>query len=159
MDKPWLVVEYFVSPRFVWGAALTLWITIVSLFFGILVGLLIALLQESKNRYLNALAVGYLCALSLWLLRRGVISPLAAVGRMALTAYVLESALALALFGGLRLYDRLSTSAALLVVGGIWTVLLIVCPLWLGRFQLGPLEWLWRSLTYGRVQRLSAPSG
>jgi polar amino acid transport system permease protein len=64
VDKPWLVVEYFVSPRFVWGAALTLWITIVSLFFGILVGLLIALLQESKNRYLNAFAVGYL-----WLFR------------------------------------------------------------------------------------------
>jgi polar amino acid transport system permease protein len=64
MDKPWLVVEYFVSPRFVWGASLTLWITIVSLFFGILVGLLIALLQESKSRYLNALAVGYL-----WLFR------------------------------------------------------------------------------------------
>ena len=64
MDKPGLVVEYFVSPRFVWGASLTLWITIVSLFFGILVGLLIALLQESKSRYLNAFAVGYL-----WLFR------------------------------------------------------------------------------------------
>jgi polar amino acid transport system permease protein len=64
VDKPWLVVEYFVSPRFVWGASLTLWITIVSLFFGILVGLLIALLQESKSRYLNAFAVGYL-----WLFR------------------------------------------------------------------------------------------
>jgi len=64
VDKPWLVIEYFVSPRFVWGASLTLWITIVSLFFGILVGLLIALLQESKSRYLNAFAVGYL-----WLFR------------------------------------------------------------------------------------------
>ena len=104
------------------------------------------------------LAVGYLCALSLWFLRRGVISPLAAVGRMALTAYVLESALALAVFGGLRLYGQLSTSAAVLVVGGVWTVLLVVCPLWLRHFQLGPLEWLWRSLTYGRVQRLTAPS-
>ena len=39
------------------GTALTLWITIVSLFFGILVGLLIALLQVSKNRYLNVFAV------------------------------------------------------------------------------------------------------
>ena len=64
MDKPWLIVEYFISPRFVWGAAMTLWITIASLFFGILVGLLIALLQESKNRTLNTLAFGYL-----WLFR------------------------------------------------------------------------------------------
>jgi uncharacterized protein len=104
------------------------------------------------------LAVGYLCTLSLCFLRRGVVSPLAAVGRMALTAYVLESALALAFFGGLRLYGKLSMSAALLIVAGIWAALLVVCPLWLRRFQLGPLEWLWRSLTYGRLQPLSAPS-
>jgi uncharacterized protein len=104
------------------------------------------------------LAVGYLCALSLYFLRRGVISPLAAVGRMALTAYVLESALALAFFGGLRLYGKLSASTALLIVAGIWAVLLVVCPLWLRHFRLGPLEWLWRSLTYGRLQRLTAPS-
>jgi polar amino acid transport system permease protein len=60
MDKPWLIVEYFISPRFVQGAILTLWITIVSLFFGILVGLIIALLQESKSRALKAIAVAYL---------------------------------------------------------------------------------------------------
>jgi polar amino acid transport system permease protein len=64
MDKPWLILEYFLSPRFVSGAALTLWITVISLFFGILVGLLLALLQESKNRYLKALAIAYL-----WLFR------------------------------------------------------------------------------------------
>jgi polar amino acid transport system permease protein len=60
MDKPWLIVEYFISPRFIQGAALTLWITIVSLFFGIVVGLIIALLQESRNRPLKAIAVAYL---------------------------------------------------------------------------------------------------
>src|SRR5207249_5112470 len=58
--KPWLIVEYFISPRFIQGAALTLWITIVSLFFGIVVGLIIALFQESKSRSLKAVAVGYL---------------------------------------------------------------------------------------------------
>jgi polar amino acid transport system permease protein len=60
MDKPWLIVEYFISSRFIQGAALTLWITIVSLFFGIVVGLIIALFQESKSRSLKAVAVGYL---------------------------------------------------------------------------------------------------
>ncbi len=97
------------------------------------------------------LAVGYLCALALVCLRRGPIYPLAAVGRMALTAYVLQSALALAVFGGLHYYDRLSSTSVALVALGIWAVLLVVCPLWLRCFALGPAEWLWRSLTYGRV--------
>jgi polar amino acid transport system permease protein len=64
MDKPWLIIEYFISPRFVWGAAMTLWITVASLFFGILIGLILALLQESKSRAANASAVAYL-----WLFR------------------------------------------------------------------------------------------
>jgi len=104
------------------------------------------------------LAVGYLCALAFYFLRHGVIRPLAAVGRMALTAYILESALALGFFGGLGLYGLLSTSSALLIVAAIWATLLVACPLWLRRFQLGPLEWLWRSLTYGRMQSLTGPS-
>jgi uncharacterized protein len=98
------------------------------------------------------LAVGYLCALSLVFLERGAPGPLVAVGRMALTAYVLQSVLALAVFGGLRLYDRLSSATALLVVAAVWAILLVLCPLWLSRFRMGPLEWLWRRLTYGRRQ-------
>lgn len=98
------------------------------------------------------LAVGYLCVLSLMYSKRGTPGPLAAVGRMALTAYLLESALALAAFGGLRLYDTLTTASSLLVVAAIWATLLAFCPLWLRYFRLGPAEWLWRSLTYCRVQ-------
>jgi uncharacterized protein len=102
------------------------------------------------------LAVGYLCTIALVCMRRGTPGPLEAVGRMALTAYILESALVLAAFGGLRLYDKLTTASALLVVAGIWALLLIFCPLWLRRFRMGPVEWLWRSLTYGRPQPLLA---
>ena len=98
------------------------------------------------------LAVGYLATLALWTLRRGPVGPLAAVGRMALTAYLLQSLLALIVFAGFGLYDRLTSGQAMLVVLGIWTVLLVVCPLWLRRFRFGPAEWLWRSLTYGRRQ-------
>ena len=98
------------------------------------------------------LALGYLCTLALVCLRRGAIPPLAAVGRMALTAYLAQSALALCVFGGLRYYDQLSAATALLVVFGIWALLLVACPLWLRAYRLGPVEWLWRSLTYGRVQ-------
>jgi uncharacterized protein len=84
--------------------------------------------------------------------RRGAIQPLAAVGRMALTAYLLQSGLALAIIVHFRLYDRLSTVSALLLVAAIWCVLLVACPLWLRRYRFGPAEWLWRSLSYGRLQ-------
>ena len=33
---------------------------------------------------------------------------------------------------------------------GIWVVQLIWSPLWLSRFTMGPLEWVWRCLTYGK---------
>lgn len=104
------------------------------------------------------LAIGYLCALSLRFLDRGTPSALAAVGRMALTAYLLQSVLALAAFGGLRLYDRLSSTSALLVVAAIWGTLFLICPWWLRHFQMGPAEWLWRSLTYGYRQPLRRPT-
>lgn len=100
------------------------------------------------------LAIGYLCSLSLLFLRRGAPARLVAVGRMTLTAYVAQSALALCVFLGLRLYDQLTSATALLTVILIWCVLLVGCPIWLRYFQLGPAEWLWRTLTYGRVQPL-----
>lgn len=100
------------------------------------------------------LAAGYLCALSLYFASRGAPPALVAVGRMTLTAYLLQSVLALAVFGGLRLYDRLSSTSALLVVAAIWALLLLLCPLWLRYFSMGPAEWLWRSLTYRRWQPL-----
>ena len=36
------------------------------------------------------------------------------------------------------------------LVGGIWLFQLIVSPLWLRAYQFGPLEWVWRMLTYWR---------
>ena len=100
------------------------------------------------------LAIGYLCALSLFCLRRPV-PALAAVGRMALTAYLLQSVVALAIFGGLRLYDTLSTASALVVAALVWAMLLVLCPWWLSRFRFGPAEWLWRALTY-KAPRVSS---
>ena len=98
------------------------------------------------------LAIGYLCALSLLFLKRGAPAWLVAVGRMTLTAYILQSALALCVFAGLRLYDQLSSATALLTAIVIWCVLLVACPLWLRHLQIGPAEWLWRLLSYGRAQ-------
>lgn len=100
------------------------------------------------------LAVGYLAVIALASLRWGAWRPLAAVGRMALTGYLLQSLLALLVFAGFDQYDRLGVGGSVVVVMGIWLVLLVVCPLWLRRFQIGPAEWVWRSLTYGAIQPL-----
>jgi uncharacterized protein len=104
------------------------------------------------------LAIGYLCLLTLLCLRFGPIGPLAAAGRMALTAYLLQSVLASIVFAGFGLYDRLGSAQALLVVAGVWSVLLVGCPLWLRGFRFGPVEWLWRTLTYGERQPLRSPT-
>jgi uncharacterized protein len=110
------------------------------------------------------LAAGYLAAAALLFLRTGAPRPLAAVGRMALTGYLLHSLLALVAFAGFGLYGRTSVAGSLLVVVGIWTLLLVACPLWLRSFRFGPAEWLWRTLTYGRAppfrrQRATPASG
>src|SRR5579872_5616923 len=59
-----LIFEYLVSPEFVRGALMTLALTVCSLLFGVLVGLVIALLQETKTRIAQILTLVYL-----WLFR------------------------------------------------------------------------------------------
>ncbi len=96
------------------------------------------------------LAVGYLSGLVLLCLRFGAVDRLARLGRTALSSYLLQSLLAMVVFGGLRAYDRLSATESMLVVAGIWTVLLVAAPWWTRRFTHGPVERLWRTLTYPR---------
>jgi len=86
-------------------------------------------------------------------LRRAT-GPLAAAGRMALTHYVAQTVICgLLLFGPVGdLFGRFSRAELMLVVLAVWTVQLLVSGPWLRRFQYGPLEWAWRSLTYGERQ-------
>lgn len=88
-----------------------------------------------------------------WL--RGAQKRLGAVGRMALTNYIMQSVISTLIFygHGLGQFARLGRAELLLVVLGIWAVQLIWSLPWLSQFRFGPLEWLWRSLTYGRAQR------
>ncbi|MPZ87071.1 MAG: DUF418 domain-containing protein [Nitriliruptorales bacterium] len=84
---------------------------------------------------------------------------LAAVGRMALTNYLLQSVIATGVFYGLRLYGRTSLVAALGLCLAIAALHLLWSPLWLSRFQYGPMEWLWRRLTYDRLPGTLAGTG
>jgi uncharacterized protein len=80
----------------------------------------------------------------------------AAVGRMALSNYLAQSAICMFIFtgAGLGLYGKLERHELYYIVAAIWILQLICSPLWLRRFRFGPAEWLWRSLTYWHRQPL-----
>ena len=77
--------------------------------------------------------------------------PLSAVGRMAFTNYLLETILCTTLFygHGLALFGKVDRVGQLGIVFAVWVVLLLLSSAWLRAFRFGPLEWAWRSLTYG----------
>jgi uncharacterized protein len=100
------------------------------------------------------LALGYAAGLTLLARReswRRRLAPAAAVGRMALTNYLMQSLVCVTFFTTTGLYGKVGP--ALLIVptlvvyaGQVW-----FSNWWLRRFRYGPMEWLWRSLTYGRI--------
>jgi uncharacterized protein len=79
---------------------------------------------------------------------------LAATGRMAFTNYILQTVLATTVFYGfgLGLFGSVSRTGLLGITIAIWIVLLLWSAPWLERFRFGPLEWIWRTLTYGKRQ-------
>lgn len=79
---------------------------------------------------------------------------LAAVGRMALTNYIMQSVICGIVFTGVgfSLYGALERHQLYYVVFSVWLFQLILSPIWLTYFRFGPMEWLWRSLTYKKIQ-------
>ncbi|MDP8993745.1 MAG: DUF418 domain-containing protein [Pseudomonadota bacterium] len=98
-----------------------------------------------------AMTMGHLAALMLFV-RSGAIAwfrrALAAVGRMAFTNYLAHSLICLILFVGFGLYGQLERHQLYFVVFAIWAAQLAISPIWLRHYRFGPLEWLWRYLTY-----------
>ena len=78
---------------------------------------------------------------------------LVATGRTAFSNYLGTSILLLFVFHGwaIGLVGRLHRPELLLIVLGVWLLMLLWSKPWLARFRYGPLEWLWRCLTYGKV--------
>lgn len=78
---------------------------------------------------------------------------LKAVGRLALTNYLAQTVICTTIFYsfGYGLYGTLGRPATLLVVVGVWLLQLLVSPVYLRFFRIGPVEWAWRSLALRRV--------
>ena len=102
------------------------------------------------------MAMGYVAGLLLWFTpERSARWPrLAALGQMALTNYLMQSiVLGFVFYGyGLGLFGRISAPAAAAIGVALYVAQVYFSRWWLNRFRFGPIEWLWRSLSYGRRQ-------
>jgi uncharacterized protein len=105
------------------------------------------------------MALGYLGLILFWS-HSGMLSwlqtSLQAVGRTALSNYILQSIVCNILFYsyGLRLFGKVGELGAFGIVLAIWLVEITVSLVWLRFFQIGPIEWLWRSLADGHLRPL-----
>ena len=77
-----------------------------------------------------------------------------APGQMAFTNYLMQSLIALFLFtgAGAGLFGQWERHQLYLLVGGIWLFQIVASHVWLHFYRFGPFEWLWRSLTYWKLQ-------
>jgi len=86
---------------------------------------------------------------------------MAAVGRMAFSNYILQTVICTTIFYGYGFgyFGSVPRTGQILIVFTIYAAQLVIAPFWLRHFQFGPLEWLWRSVTYGKRQpfRLRPP--
>lgn len=105
----------------------------------------------------------YVVILTLLLQRRSVrklFRPLAAYGRMALTNYVGATLFFLGgayAFGSMGVGDPTQVHAVLLCLA-LYALQIPLSVWWLSRFRMGPLEWVWRTLTYGKAPALRSLS-
>ncbi|WP_280768096.1 DUF418 domain-containing protein [Salipaludibacillus daqingensis] len=81
-------------------------------------------------------------------------SPLRAVGRMALTNYLLQSIVSTLIFYnyGLGFFGHIGPIIWLVLAALIFATQIWFSNLWLTKFRFGPVEWVWKSLTYGKKQ-------
>jgi uncharacterized protein len=101
------------------------------------------------------MALGYAALLTVWAPRatqHWLGARVAAAGRMAFSNYIGTSLVMVAVFHGwgLGLFGELHRIELLAFVALGWVLMLAWSKWWLDRFDYGPLEWLWRSLTYWR---------
>ena len=84
---------------------------------------------------------------------------LKAMGRMALSSYLAQSAVTSLLFYGLGLWGRFDWWGLWSIAAVIWVVLAIGSLLWLRVFAFGPMEWVLRFVAYGRIPPLRRSRG
>ena len=103
-----------------------------------------------------SLSAGYTSGLALIFLHadwRRFVLPFAAVGRMALTDYLMQSVLCTLFFYHYTtgLYGRVGPALGLVPTVILYAAQVVFSNWWLQRYRFGPMEWLWRGMTYGTL--------
>jgi uncharacterized protein len=120
----------------------------------------------AANAFLSPLAALFYASLLLMLVKGGALrflqDALANVGRLAFSNYITQSLIMTTIFWGGRgfgLYGEVDRPTLIFIVLGVWLFQLIGSSLWLSRFEIGPLEWVWRALSTGGPVRFKRRSG
>jgi uncharacterized protein len=103
------------------------------------------------------MAAGYLGMIAAWVQSGAWLAlraRLAAVGRMAFTNYLTHTVVFTTIFygHGLGLFGSVPRWGQAVMVAVMFALQLWLSPIWLRHFRFGPMEWLWRSLTYWKRQ-------
>lgn len=106
------------------------------------------------------LSLAYIASISLWYCKnesRRIYPALAAPGRMALTNYIGQSVLGMIIFYGIgfALGATMGLVYVELIAVGVFLFQILFSRVWLRYFQFGPLEWIWRMLTYGKLLKIT----
>ncbi len=101
------------------------------------------------------LAAGYVGLILLLFqipLFRKIVRPVSKAGRMSLTTYITQSIVATLIFYsyGLGMYGKVDLVTGTWIAVGVFAIQVIFAEVWLTKFKMGPLEWLWRKGTYGK---------
>ncbi len=171
----WFVSLFTILPFMLIGAAASKWrlverakelkwVWLILTIAGLTIGIFVKSLPIMHTRtylfdYLKVyiggpiLSVGYIGLIVLLCLIPIVpklLSPFAKIGRMSLTMYILQSIIGTCLFYrfGFGWYGKVSISTGVLIAVGIIVVQMIVAEIWLTKWKQGPLEAIWRKLTY-----------
>lgn len=107
------------------------------------------------------LSLFYLCTIAFamsYVSARKMLGLLAPAGKMALTNYLMQSVIAsLVFFGyGLGFWAKWSRAELAVFVIAVFLVQVIFSHVWLRFFRYGPMEWLWRALTYWTLPPMRA---
>ncbi|CAM4165086.1 DUF418 domain-containing protein [Lacicoccus alkaliphilus] len=102
------------------------------------------------------MSLGYI-ALFLIIARRVpvLVKILQPVGQMALTNYIMQTVIMMVIFYGFNLFNRVDAVYFIPIVLGVFIIQVIYSLMWMKVFRFGPLEWLWRMVTYWKVMPIS----
>lgn len=132
------ILLYWISPSFEIPFGSTLSITLV-IFFQ---------LSDIVISFTLLWLIGYLWNKGVF---KQLLSPFQYVGRMALSNYISQSVIGYLIMRTFNGYEYFSAFGCILLVLGVYLIQIILSKLWLAKFMFGPLEWLWRCISYMKL--------